>query len=90
MARSQATFAVPTATVVAAETRELVAVRNLFRMREDVGDVTTSLHRPVTDSSRSKPVPYDSFEWQQEQPPSNGVPRSAWNRTYGQERIPKE
>src|SRR5262245_11727781 len=51
-------------------------------MREDVGDVTTSLHRPVTDSSRSKPVPYDSFEWQQEQPPSNGVPRSAWNRTH--------
>jgi exopolysaccharide biosynthesis polyprenyl glycosylphosphotransferase len=59
-----------------------VAVRNLFRMREDVGDVTTSLHRPVTDSSRSKPVPYDSFEWQQEPPPSNGVPRSAWNRTH--------
>jgi len=57
-------------------------VRNLFRMREDVGDVTTSLHRPVTDSSRSKGVPYDSFEWQQEQPPSNGVPRSAWNRTH--------
>src|SRR4051812_26306578 len=51
-------------------------------MREDVGDVTTSLHRPVTESSRSKPVPYDSFEWQQEQPPSNGVPRSAWNRTH--------
>src|SRR4051794_3258400 len=51
-------------------------------MREDVGDVTTSLHRPVTDSSRSKAVPYDSFEWQQEQPPSNGVPRSAWNRTH--------
>src|SRR3954468_9106280 len=51
-------------------------------MREDVGDVTTSLHRPVTDSSRSKPVPYDSFEWQQDQPPSNGVPRSAWNRTH--------
>src|SRR3954454_15443994 len=51
-------------------------------MREDVGDVTTSLHRPVTDSSRSKAVPYDGFEWQQEQPPSNGVPRSAWNRTH--------
>jgi exopolysaccharide biosynthesis polyprenyl glycosylphosphotransferase len=66
----------------AAEARKLVAVRNLFRMREDVGDVTTSLHRPVTDSSRSKPVPYDSFEWQQDQPPSNGVPRSAWNRTH--------
>jgi hypothetical protein len=27
-------------------------------------------------------MPYDSFEWQQEQPPSNGVPRSAWNRTH--------
>ena len=51
-------------------------------MREDVGEVTTSLHRPVTDSSRSKPVPYDSFEWQQEQPPSNGVPRSAWTRSH--------
>src|SRR4051794_28276761 len=51
-------------------------------MREDVGEVTTSLHRPVTDSSRSKPVPYDSFEWQPDQPPSNGVPRSAWNRTH--------
>jgi exopolysaccharide biosynthesis polyprenyl glycosylphosphotransferase len=48
-------------------------------MREDVGEVTASLHRPVTDSSRSKPVSYDSFEWQ-EQPPSSGVPRSAWNR----------
>ncbi|HEY0531549.1 MAG TPA: sugar transferase [Actinoplanes sp.] len=51
-------------------------------MREDVGEVTTSLHRPVTDSSRSKPVPYDSFEWQQEQPPSSGVPRSAWTRSH--------
>src|SRR3954454_20652928 len=51
-------------------------------MREDVGDVTTSLHRPVTDSSRSKSLPYDSFEWQQEPPPSNGVPRSAWNRQH--------
>jgi exopolysaccharide biosynthesis polyprenyl glycosylphosphotransferase len=51
-------------------------------MREDVGDVTTSLHRPVTDSSRSKPVAYDSFEWQQEPPPSNGVPRSAWTRQH--------
>jgi len=52
-------------------------------MREDIGEVTASLHRPVTDSSsRSKPVPYDSFEWQQEQPPSNGVPRSAWNRQH--------
>jgi exopolysaccharide biosynthesis polyprenyl glycosylphosphotransferase len=26
-------------------------------------------------------VPYDSFEWQQ-QPPSNGVPRSAWTRSH--------
>ncbi|MFB9332932.1 sugar transferase [Actinoplanes octamycinicus] len=53
-------------------------------MREDVGEVTTSLHRPTTDSSRSKPVGYDSFEWpqQQQQPPSNGVPRSAWNRQH--------
>ncbi|MEV6303860.1 sugar transferase [Actinoplanes sp. NPDC051861] len=50
-------------------------------MREDVGEVTTSLHRPTTDSSRSKPVGYDSFEWQ-EQPPSNGVPRSAWTRQH--------
>ena len=50
-------------------------------MREDVGEVTTSLHRPTIDSSRSKPVGYDSFEWQ-EQPPSNGVPRSAWNRQH--------
>src|SRR5689334_16291949 len=65
-----------------AETRRIVAVRNLFRMREDIGEVTASLHRPVTNSSRSKPVPYDSFEWQQEQPPSNGVPRSAWNRQH--------
>ncbi|MBL7261495.1 sugar transferase [Paractinoplanes lichenicola] len=51
-------------------------------MREDVGEVTASLHRPVTDSSRSKPVSYDSFEWQQQPPPSNGVPRSAWNRQH--------
>jgi exopolysaccharide biosynthesis polyprenyl glycosylphosphotransferase len=51
-------------------------------MREDVGAVTTSLHRPVTDSSRSKPVPYDSFEWQPDQPPSSGVPRSAWTRSH--------
>lgn len=27
-------------------------------------------------------MPYDSFEWQQEQPPSNGVPRSAWTRSH--------
>ncbi|MFC4066874.1 sugar transferase [Actinoplanes subglobosus] len=49
-------------------------------MREDVGGVTTSLHRPTTDSSRSRPVRYDSFEWQEQQPPSNGVPRNAWGR----------
>ncbi|GAA4940852.1 sugar transferase [Actinoplanes utahensis] len=24
---------------------------------------------------------YDSFEWQQDQPPSNGVPRNAWGRS---------
>jgi exopolysaccharide biosynthesis polyprenyl glycosylphosphotransferase len=51
-------------------------------MMEDVGEVTTSLHRPATKSSRSRPVSYDSFEWQQEQPPSNGVPRSAWTRPH--------
>jgi exopolysaccharide biosynthesis polyprenyl glycosylphosphotransferase len=51
-------------------------------MLEDLGEVTTSLQRPVTKSSRSKPVPYDSFEWQQEPPPSNGVPRSAWTRSH--------
>jgi exopolysaccharide biosynthesis polyprenyl glycosylphosphotransferase len=53
-------------------------------MREDVGEVTTSLHRPATKNSRSKPVPYDSFEWQPEQQPqpSNGVPRSAWTRSH--------
>ena len=50
-------------------------------MMEDVGEVTTSLHRPATTSSRSKHVPYDSFEWQQP-PPSNGVPRSAWTRSH--------
>jgi hypothetical protein len=50
-------------------------------MVEDLGEVTTSLHRPATASSRSKPVAYDSFEWQ-EQPPSNGVPRSAWTRQH--------
>jgi exopolysaccharide biosynthesis polyprenyl glycosylphosphotransferase len=48
-------------------------------MVEDLGEVSTSLHRPATPGSRSKPVAYDSFEWQQ-QPPSNGVPRSAWTR----------
>jgi exopolysaccharide biosynthesis polyprenyl glycosylphosphotransferase len=49
-------------------------------MREDVGEVTTSLHRPATKSSRSS-MPFDSFEWP-EQPPSNGVPRSAWTRSH--------
>ena len=50
-------------------------------MREDSGEVTASLDRPVTDSSRSRPLPYDSFEWPPEQqPPSEGVPRSAWTR----------
>ncbi len=61
-----------------------MAVRNLsggqYVMREDVGEVTTSLHRPVTNSSRSDTVPYDSFEWQE--PPSSGVPRSAWTRSH--------
>src|SRR5688500_288314 len=50
-------------------------------MREDVGEVTTSLQRPETSKSRSG-MPYDSFEWQQEPPPSNGVPRSAWTRSH--------
>jgi exopolysaccharide biosynthesis polyprenyl glycosylphosphotransferase len=50
-------------------------------MREDVGEVTTSLHRPETSKSRSG-MPYDSFEWQQEPPPSNGVARSAWTRSH--------
>jgi exopolysaccharide biosynthesis polyprenyl glycosylphosphotransferase len=27
-------------------------------------------------------MPYESFEWQQEPPPSNGVPRSAWTRSH--------
>ncbi len=50
-------------------------------MREDVSEVTTSLQRPGTSKSRSG-MPYDSFEWQQEPPPSNGVPRSAWTRSH--------
>jgi exopolysaccharide biosynthesis polyprenyl glycosylphosphotransferase len=61
-----------------------MAVRNVSGgqhvMREDVGEVTTSLQRPVTNSSRSDTVPYDSFEWQE--PPSSGVPRSAWTRSH--------
>jgi exopolysaccharide biosynthesis polyprenyl glycosylphosphotransferase len=51
-------------------------------MREDVGEVTTSLQRPVTNSSRSDTVPYDSFEWQEPEQPSSGVPRSAWTRSH--------
>jgi exopolysaccharide biosynthesis polyprenyl glycosylphosphotransferase len=27
-------------------------------------------------------MPYESFEWQQDPPPSNGVPRSAWTRSH--------
>src|SRR5690349_15346263 len=50
-------------------------------MREDVGEVTTSLQRPETSKSRSG-MPYDSFEWQQDPPPSNGVARSAWTRSH--------
>jgi exopolysaccharide biosynthesis polyprenyl glycosylphosphotransferase len=61
-----------------------MAVRNVsggrYVMREDLGEVTTSLQRPVTNSSRSDTVPYDSFEWQE--PPSSGVPRSAWTRSH--------
>jgi exopolysaccharide biosynthesis polyprenyl glycosylphosphotransferase len=61
-----------------------MAVRNVsggqYVMREDVGEVTTSLQRPVTNSTRSDTVPYDSFEWQE--PPSSGVPRSAWTRSH--------
>src|ERR1700712_2434598 len=51
-------------------------------MREDVGEVTTSLHRPANKNGRSEPVSYDSFEWQQDPPPSNGVARSAWTRSH--------
>src|SRR5882724_2739295 len=50
-------------------------------MREDVGEVTTSLQRPATNSSRSG-MSYDSFEWRQDPHPSNGVPRSAWTRSH--------
>ncbi|PYC68790.1 UDP-phosphate galactose phosphotransferase [Micromonospora arborensis] len=51
-------------------------------MREDMGEVTASLQRPVTDEGRSKLVRHvDSFEIQPPTPPShNGVPRSAWTR----------
>ncbi|RKR89391.1 Undecaprenyl-phosphate galactose phosphotransferase WbaP/exopolysaccharide biosynthesis polyprenyl glycosylphosphotransferase [Micromonospora pisi] len=48
--------------------------------REDVGEVTTSLQRPVTGTGRNGPVRHvDSFEIQlPTTPPPNGVPRSAW------------
>ncbi|BCJ59533.1 polyprenyl glycosylphosphotransferase [Micromonospora endophytica] len=51
-------------------------------MREDMGEVTTSLQRPVTNEGRSKLVRHvDSFEIQPpNQPSHNGVPRSAWAR----------
>lgn len=52
--------------------------------REDVGEVTTSLQRPVVKKTgRSNSVPqYDEFEIQPAPPerPTNGVPRSAWTR----------
>lgn len=52
-------------------------------MREDIGEVTTSLQRPASSGSKSRSgMPYDSFEWQQDPPPSNGVPRSAWTRSH--------
>lgn len=50
-------------------------------MREDVGEVTTSLQRPATTSGRSN-MPYDSFEWQQDPHPTNGVPRTGWSRSH--------
>jgi len=51
-------------------------------MREDMGEVTASLQRPVTNTGRSRLVRHvDSFEIQPPTPPShNGVPRSAWAR----------
>ncbi|RKN14712.1 sugar transferase [Micromonospora musae] len=47
-----------------------------------MGEVTTSLQRPVTNTGRSKLVRHvDSFEIQPPTPPThNGVPRSAWAR----------
>ncbi|MEH0974541.1 sugar transferase [Micromonospora sp. CPCC 205546] len=47
-----------------------------------MGEVTTSLQRPGTNTGRSKLVRHvDSFEIQPPAPPShNGVPRSAWAR----------
>lgn len=52
-------------------------------MREDVGEVATSLQRPVINTGRSRGVRHvDSFEIQPSppSPASNGVPRSAWTR----------
>lgn len=52
--------------------------------REDMGEVTTSLHRPGTTTGRSNNTVrhVDSFEIQAPPPPAhNGVPRSAWSRT---------
>lgn len=50
--------------------------------REDQGEVTTSLQRPIVGTGRSRPVRHvDSFEIQASPPPrTNGVPRSAWAR----------
>ncbi|MFY1696816.1 sugar transferase [Solwaraspora sp. WMMA2101] len=47
-----------------------------------MGEVTTSLERPVTNTSRSSRLRHvDSFEIQPPAPPpTNGVPRSAWAR----------
>ena len=51
-------------------------------IREDVGEVTTSLQRPITSNGRGDAVRHvDSFEIQVAPPsPPNGVPRSAWAR----------
>ena len=53
-------------------------------MREDVGEVTTSLQRPVGKTGRGTPMRHvDSFEIQPPTPhPTNGVPRSAWARAH--------
>jgi exopolysaccharide biosynthesis polyprenyl glycosylphosphotransferase len=49
--------------------------------REDVGEVTTSLQRPITSNGRGDAVRHvDSFEIQLPPPQPNGVPRSAWAR----------
>jgi exopolysaccharide biosynthesis polyprenyl glycosylphosphotransferase len=51
-------------------------------MREDIGEVTTSLQRPATGTGRSNGARHvDSFEIQPPAPRRhNGVPRSAWAR----------